>query len=414
MIWKDLSGSLTSIMVSNTAIPTERQFGPPDRSRNPASMRVRNQYCTHAYIKCALLGEDLASCDGGADSSIYERVKKYLDEPDSSLDPAPEINSILSELVSLLQGATTTHTLEDGLTFADVARCICDEIDNNELLEARASAIRTIAIRSETRLELYWASLLANNHDVVNPTSSTIEKVRAGTGGFPYVENYVSMVQTEAEVIKAQMAAETERLRPKKLRVAFCGSGPLPLTGILLSACLDAQVTLIDNDEKAVELSQKLVNNWERRGITPAGRIDIVCADGGQIRFFRGGRKGISRDGVGAGRARSIECDILFVAALIPNQTKEEIARNVAEMRQDGPLVVVRTAHGLTARFAYFQNRRNVIEKYLNFSGLVVPELHEFGDGRIVDDDVKPIGLFPRDILNSLEIFGWKAGMAKS
>lgn len=401
-------------MVSNAALAAANPYVPPDRSQMPTTTRVRDQYRNHTYIKSALLGDDSTSCKESCDNSIYSRVKKYLDEPDSSLDPAPEINCILSELVSLLQGASSTHALEDGRTFADVARCICDEIDNNELLEARASAIRTIAIRSETRLELYWATLLAKNRDVVNPASSAIEKVRVGTGGFPYVENYVSMVQTEAKVIAAHMAAESDSLQTKKLRVAFCGSGPLPLTGILLAACLDAQVTLIDNDEKAVELSQKLVDNWERRGITPAGRTDIVCADGGQIRFFRGGGEGISRDGAGVGRGRSIECDILFVAALIPNQTKEEIARNVAEMRQDGPLVVVRTAHGLTARFAYYQNRRTVFERYLKFSGLVVPEVHEFGDGRIVDDDVKPIGLFPRDILNSLEIFGWKAGMAES
>lgn len=363
-----------------------------------------NQAEARETVISALLGSDLYAKKSASDESIYIRLEKYLTEPDESLDPSPDINETLSELVSLLQGSFRNLQLVNDACFADVARKVCDDIDENKSLRDRANAIRSIAIRSETRLELYWAYHLARSTAPINPALPTIEKIREGSGAFPYVENYIRMVQTEAKVIRAYLrqSFRAEYIRTRPIRVAFCGSGPLPLTGILLSVCLKANVILIDKDQESVDLSQKLIKNWEERDIIPIGMVNVMCADGGHLIFTRNVCRHSRQEGL---HPKLVECDVLFVAALIPNQTKEEIARNIAEMRNDGPLVVMRTAHGLTARFAYFQNRRSVIERYLNFIGLVVPEVHEYGDGHIVDDNVKPIGYFPKDILNSLELF---------
>lgn len=361
----------------------------------------------------ALLGPSSRADSSLMDGSIYIRLKNYLTKPDESLDPSPEINTILSELVSLLQGSSRDLGLTKDACFADIEGKVCDYIDKNESLAARANAIRSIAIRSETRLELYWARRLVKSTTPVYSTMSAIEKIHAGSGAFPYFGNYACMVQTESEVIQTHLRQNHCKDCPmnKSICVAFCGSGPLPLTGILLSVCLKAKVILIDNDQESVYLSQKLIENWEAREIIPSGSLNVVCADGGQVRFLRNAGQHFCQGGQ---KANSVECDILFVAALIPNRVKEDIARNVAEMRDNGPLVVMRTAHGLTARFAYFQNRRKVIERYLSFKGLVVPESHGHRDGHVVDDDVKPIDFFPKEILNSLELFEWKAPQQKS
>lgn len=353
-----------------------------------------------------------------ANRSLYSRLKKYLGEPDDSLDPSPAVNSLLSELVGHLQGAVTTEELYCGPPFADVEQAACAQIDKNELLCSRANAIRSLAIRAESRLELYWTRSLIQDASIAFPWLSPIEKVQMGSRDFPYTRNYVNMVQKEADVIRLHsgqrngmaLGMRHGTANGEEFRVAFCGSGPLPLTGILLAVTMDASVTLIDNDPEAVKLSQQLIENWELRGIIQPNQIRVVCADGGKLRFFRTARNYQALEG--SPNTNSVQCDVLFVAALIPNATKEEIAQNVSEMRQDGPLVVLRTAHGLTARLAYFQNRRHIMTRYLDFIGLIAPTVHDLGDGKIVDDDVRPMGFFSEEILNSLELYQWRHSTA--
>lgn len=360
-----------------------------------------------------LLGTDENTETSNATRSLYSRLKKYLGEPDESLDPSPIINSLLSELVRHLQGYVAGAEMSPGQHFAYVEQAVCAQIDTNELLFARANAIRSLAIRAESRLELHWTQNLIQDETIASPRMSAIEKIQMGSRDFPYTQNYVSMVQKEAEVIRYHAERRPEMglklthdsANADPYRVAFCGSGPLPLTGILLAVTMDAKVTLIDNDPEAVRLSQRLIENWELRGIIEPNQITVICADAGKVRFFRNSRHpDLLED---SWSPKSAQCDVLFVAALIPNATKEEIAQNVSDMRNNGPLVVLRTAHGLTARLAYFQNRRHVMTRYLDFIGLIAPMVHDFGDGTIVDDDARPMGFFSEEILNSLELYQW-------
>lgn len=368
--------------------------------------------CQH-LIRLLLDSDDNSEVSTG-NRSLYSRLKKYLGEPDESLDPSPVINCLLSELVAHLQGATENDGLYCGQRFSDVERDVCAQIDKHELLHSRANAIRSLAIRAESRLELYWTRSLIQDVSIAHPWMSPIEKVQVGSRDFPYTRNYVSMVQKEAEVIRshvyrrvgAEDGINDGTASHKDFCIAFCGSGPLPLTGILLAVSMDASVTLIDNDPEAVRLSRLLIENWEMRRIIQPNQVRVVCADGGKVRFFRTAHKYETRQV--SSLVKSVQCDVLFVAALIPNATKEEIAENVSEMRHDGPVVVLRTAHGLTARLAYFQIRRHVMTRYLDFIGLVSPIVHDLGNGYIVDDDVRPMGFFSEEILNSLELYQWR------
>lgn len=258
-------------------------------------------------------------------------------------------------------------------------------------------------------MELFWTRELARCGTPVDPSLSAIEKVRGASDRFPYTMNYVEMVQTEADVIRSFLNGHEGGKSSKRLNVAFCGSGPLPLTGILLAACMNANVKLIDINSKAVELSDQLIEKWDERGVMSKGQVSSMVADGGDLEFVHSEEARGPEPSTKRGR---VVCDVLFLAALIPNSTKEEIARTVSRAGANGPLVVLRTAHGLTARLAYFQNRRNVMAKHLEFRGLVSPVVHRLDDGHIVDDSEKPFTFFPRDILNSLEVYSWSKATA--
>ena len=183
------------------------------------------------------------------------------------------------------------------------------------------------------------------------------------------------------------------------LTVAFVGSGPLPLTGILLALHLNANVILIDCDSDAVQLSLQLVREWENKCILPENRVTVISCDACNLTFASKPTSPTTSQG------KAIYCDVLFVAALIPNAVKESLAQKVGKMGADGPLVVLRTAHGLTARLAYFPSHRNMLRKHLHFVGVVAPLTHHIGNGAIVDDEELPLDFFPTEILNSLEIY---------
>ncbi|CDF77505.1 unnamed protein product [Chondrus crispus] len=368
---------------------------------------------SQCLLKSILDSDDNKDLASGS-KSLYCRLKNFLSEPDESLDPSPLVNSLLSELVSYLQGSGNHPELSQNSRFAAVEDAICTQIDKNEMLSSRASAIRSLAIRAESRMELFWARELLQENSVPHSSISAIDKVRMGSSDFPYTENYVSMVQKEAAVIYSYVRRKNDTKSSvlqdggliRRLQIAFCGSGPLPLTGILLAVIMDADITLIDCDPEAVRVSRKLIQNWEQRHIITPGQIKVICADGGQVRFL--GNNCSHGTGEMSRKMPSVKCDVFFLAALVPNATKEEIAQNVSAMREDGPLVVLRTAHGLTARLAYFRNRRHIMTRYLDFIGLVAPKTHDLGDGTIVDDDVRPIAFFSPEILNSLELFQWQ------
>lgn len=368
----------------------------------------------------SILDSEDNHCHVGGRGSLYSRLKKFLGEPDESLDPSPTVNSLFSELVSYLQGTGKSKDFGGGNRFADVENAVCTQIDSNELLSSRASAIRSLAIRAESRMELFWAQALLQEDSIPHSCMSAIDKVWMGSGDFPYTQNYVCMVQKESDIIRSCIHCRSQSgtidcpgsgKAAERLKIAFCGSGPLPLTGILLAVTMDADLTLIDCDPEAIRLSNELIQNWEQREILPSGRIRVMCADGGNVRFSKSIQNHSEVTEKWA-TSSTVVCDVLFVAALIPNATKEEIAQNVSEMRGDGPLVVLRTAHGLTARLAYFQNRRHIMTRHLDFIGLVAPITHDLGNGKIVDDDVRPMGFFSPEILNSLELFQWQATQA--
>lgn len=366
----------------------------------------KSKYLNSEAVKLlkALLGTDDPNDTFYNPSSVYSRVKHFTDESNDKLDPAPLINSALGDLVTHLQGRSTKCTS----SFAALEQAVCTYIDNSEDLTSKAAVIRNTAERAESRLEVFYAKILLESSCAnARNGESYVDRVAAACDEFPYTSNYAVVVAHEAELLQQLIGNRTGR----ELHVVFCGSGPLPLTGVLLAARLQCAVTLVDCDAQAVRLSTRLVARWERLGVVPLGLIRVVLADGGDVQFT-----GRAHTDVDEGQQDQVEqveggmvhmrCDVVFIAALIPNDVKEKMVESMCAGGEPRPLVALRSAHGLTARMAYFHTRRSVLSQYVPLVATAVPETHKLGNGRVVDDDVIPTGFFPRQILNSIEIYG--------
>jgi Nicotianamine synthase protein len=137
---------------------------------------------------------------------------------------------------------------------------------------------------------------------------------------FPYFSNYVDLTQLELGAI---YAVDTTPIR----KIAFIGSGPLPLTSLQLIATLssDIEILNIDHDLLAIERSK---NTCSRLGIRGKG-MEFLCAE--------------------AGSCDLAEFDVVYLAALVGSTQKEKeelLIKTVARM-SEGAILVVRSAHGM-------------------------------------------------------------------
>ncbi|CAN8077097.1 unnamed protein product [Agarophyton chilense] len=368
-----------------------------------------------------IFGSDVLSSDKYVtmhQSSIFCRLKHFADAADEDLDPCEVLNRTLSELVFCLQtgtGGTEHDEHDDPCLLCEIQKQVCWYIDTNVEICRRASVIRQVATRAESRMELYYARKLLYCDVNIDLGQTFAQRIREAAIGFPYIDNYVNMTQKEFEVVSELLSSrnsmqdwrrseKSEDEREALTRVVFCGSGPLPLSGILLSACANAKmhVTLVDRDEEAVAISRKLLSKWELSGIVPANRIQVVCADANKLTFCR--------------RARPHEghmvCDVVFVAALLSSEARHGVLTGSAQFGEDAPLVVVRSAHGVTARVAYDKLSCEVGDSWEGGAtrvALVVPTRHVSHAGDVVDEarGVRATHVFHASILNSLEVFAW-------
>lgn len=333
-------------------------------------------------------------------NSIYYRLKKYFTASESALDPSPELNSCLSLLVYNLQGKSISDLGQYSYSYIQEEACV--RIDRSPVLSSRANDIRKVASRAESNLERHFAGILLNSDDprVSQRMFSYAERIKFAARAFPYVDNYVDMVELESETLLSLLKPPYE-----ERTIVFCGSGPLPLTGLLLAATIGCSVILVDNDRKAVELSTALVNLWEQKNVLPSGRVFVRFGDCSLLPL-KGKGSVLSKKLHHGNVDEEIYCDILFFAALVPNEAKVMLSKRAVSLGGECPYMAMRSAHGLTAKLAYERTpREEFTQEGLRHLATLAPSIHNFGNGNIIDDDVRPIAFFPSSILNSLEIY---------
>jgi nicotianamine synthase len=140
---------------------------------------------------------------------------------------------------------------------------------------------------------------------------------------FPYYENYLDLTRMELSAIHA-----VTPITPQK--IAFIGSGPLPLSSICLYQALNTSVSPftvlnIDHDHDALVQSSSLCQKLGHGG------MQFVCEAAGSL------QRGLE------------EFDVVYLAALVGSTQleKEKLLVSVAARMKEGSLLVVRSAHGL-------------------------------------------------------------------
>ncbi|KAF8526447.1 Nicotianamine synthase [Gautieria morchelliformis] len=142
-----------------------------------------------------------------------------------SLIPSPSVNQAFSELVSLcLQIRIPSKHLLEHLQNVRSA-------DDKSKFNVRSLIER--AMEAEGCMERYWAKILAADADVDTAMRT-----------FWYWDNYATLTRYELDSLAA---AGCQCMG----RVAFIGSGPLPLTSVLVGQETRGEVVLYDRDAEA-------------------------------------------------------------------------------------------------------------------------------------------------------------------
>ncbi|KAK8051533.1 nicotianamine synthase [Apiospora rasikravindrae] len=251
-----------------------------------------------------------------------------------------DATSIVKRIVGIharLQGLTDLRPSETtNSLFGDLVSQCCEIHDANTVSQVLAScklqavlpSLQSICSQAESCLENHWASHIAQGQD---PTEA-----QRLLETFPYYGNYEELTRLELCALRAAGLA-----RPQK--IAFVGSGPLPLTPICLLKALkeDAltgpvsqtehqqgpMIINVDRDEEAVATASTLIT---KLGI-PKEEMEHYC---------------------GSAESQSLNlssCDVVYLAALVgvTQIEKEQIALSIAARMRPGALLVIRSSWGL-------------------------------------------------------------------
>lgn len=215
---------------------------------------------------------------------MYKRLKLK-----KTLKPSVSTNSLFSELVSL--ALSPEADAYNG--FPDTLQVILHDLHQLSGL-------------GETELEFFWAKKIAASAF----PSVELEK-------YPYYHNYEQLTQLEYQSLRVL----GERRFSK---VLFVGSGPLPLTAILLARHFGFTVTCIDRNEEAVAISKKLIEKLNLDHLIEV--VHIAILDYTDLAHY----------------------DLIFLAALVGygQQEKLSIIDHLHRHSRPGALAIIRTAHG--------------------------------------------------------------------
>lgn len=206
-----------------------------------------------------------------------------------SLRPSAEVNGLFGRLVR---------------TVLDTPDHLAPAVLSHVGVRERRSRLLDLSARGEGELELAWATRVCVGKDP-----------RAELALFPYADNYRRLVRMETGVLTSALAGPLRS-------VAVVGSGPLPLSALLLAGP-DVVVEGLDHDARAVDLSRRVA--------------DAIGTPG--IRFHH----------VDAADADLSGYQVVVLAALVgasPVDKAEIVGRMRASM-DGGAILLVRSARGL-------------------------------------------------------------------
>ena len=228
---------------------------------------------------------------------LAERLLAAYQQLDSlarvdGLEPGERTDRAFTELVSLCHHRS-----------GPVAAAVL----NNPELAAVAGRLRWLCSAGEYRLERFWAGRIATADDADLELRS-----------FPYLVNYRALVALEMGTVTGLLA------RPPN-RACVLGSGPLPLTALLMAGRLDCAVDAVDLEPEATGLARDVLHRLPGGDRVSPWQADAAAFDG------------------------TAGADVVLLAALVglDPAAKRTVIAAVADRMRPGALLLVRTAYRL-------------------------------------------------------------------
>jgi nicotianamine synthase len=211
------------------------------------------------------------------------------------LRPEPTTNELFERLVAL---AIDPAAARDA-----------DAVLRDPALERLLPSLRRRCAEGEFELERSWAERIVEHPDPP-----------AELARFPYHRNYGDLTRLEHHTVAGLTSSPVRR-------VLFVGSGPLPLTSLLLAGRYGCEVDNLDREPDAVRLG-----------------ADLATALGCDGLRFRGGDVLDGRDGYDRE-----SYDLVYLAALagLDPDAKHELLEHLGRHLRPGTLVLARSAHSL-------------------------------------------------------------------
>jgi hypothetical protein len=216
-------------------------------------------------------------------------------EQATDLRPSHEVDALFTELVELC--CTTPPNLAEEAMSG---------------LGEHAPVLRRLCATGESELETHWAKRIVAAADP-----------HAELALFPYLQNYRDLVRME-------LAAVTALGNPKPASVAILGSGPLPLTGIVLAAEYGVRVVHVDRDSESLQLGADVT--------AAIGLADTVTSELADL------EDPLCLEALSA--AGVDECDVIVLAALVGSDgpAKQAVSARIAGLIRPSALVLARSA----------------------------------------------------------------------
>ncbi|KAI9116411.1 hypothetical protein K1719_012578 [Acacia pycnantha] len=213
-----------------------------------------------------------------------------------SLKPSKQVNTLFTHLVNLC-------TLPSSINI----QALPQEVKN-----MRESLINLCG-QAEGLLELQFSSFLAQIPEPLNNLNL-----------FPYYGNYVKLANLENRILR-----DNGVVHPNK--VAFVGSGPLPLTSLIMAThhLVSTHFDNFDIDEKANEAARRIVAT----DLELEKRMKFETRDVMEVKERLG------------------QYDCIFLAALVgmSREAKVKVLGHLSKYMKEGGFLLVRSANGARA-----------------------------------------------------------------
>lgn len=178
----------------------------------------------------------------------------------------------------------------------------CNKILTDKRIAPCISPIRSLCQKAECEMEIFWAKHFANLQ------KSDFERLKE----FWYYQQYYQITLNENSFI--------DKHAKSAQNIAFIGSGPLPMTAIILKSLRKCNLDLIDRDAEAIKLSQNMCQNLYTN-------LNFVCGDAMEIDYKK--------------------FDVVFVASMVTDKIKL-----IEKLYQDGvKYLIIRDAEKFSQLF---------------------------------------------------------------